>query len=95
MMPSAMDSVSMYGCCNASCSKSAIPSSSLKFSLHHPPLACGLRGLTRASSSSACSEFLCKFTCGWGRGGDDGASALLLPVSAGRYMPGMDIPLAS
>ena len=96
MMPSAMYSVSMYGCCNASCSKSAIPSSSLKFGLHHHPLACGLRGFTRASaSSSACSEFHCKFACGWGGGGDDGASALLLPVSAGRYMPGMDIPLAS
>lgn len=96
MLPSAMYSVSKYGCWNASCSESAIPSSSLEFGPHHHPLAYGCRGLPRASaSSSACSEFLCKFACGWGGGVDDGASALPLPVSAGRYMPGMDIPLAS
>ena len=80
-MSSAMYSVSKYGCWNASCSKSATPSSSLEFGPYHHPLACGLRGLPRASASlSACSEFLCKFASGWG-GGDDGISALLLPVS--------------
>ena len=80
-MSSAMYSVSKYGCWNASCSKSATPSSSLEFGPYHHPLACGLRGLPRASASlSACSEFLCKFASGWG-GRDDGISALLLPVS--------------
>lgn len=86
MMASAMYSVSKCGCWNASCSKSAIPSSSLEFGPHHHPLAHGLRGLPRASaSSSACSEFLCKFACGWGGGGDDGTSALASCISWSAY----------